>query len=144
MINIKAAVKGEPDTTPFRCTFLYVSKSDEQVFHNSVEMIQEKLDKNLRININESLIIYCAYAISELRARKPVTVIERNAQKILPPEKVMIGVPESLRKITFETRIDKLPKRRITLKEPIATSNYILAPYFFTANNFLQRVCNYL
>jgi hypothetical protein len=39
----------------------------------------------------------------------------------------MIGVPESLRKITFETRIDKLPKRRITLKEPIATSNYILA-----------------
>ena len=90
-------------------------------------MIQEKLDKNLRININESLIIYCAYAISELRARKPITVIERNAQKILPPEKVMIGVPESLRKITFETRIDKLPKRRITLKEPIATSNYILA-----------------
>lgn len=126
MINIKAAVKGEPDTTPFTCTFLYVSKSDEQVFHNSVEMIQEKLDKNLRININESLIIYCAYAISELRARKPVTVIERNAQKILPPEKVMIGVPESLRKITFETRIDKLPKRRITLKEPIATSNYML------------------
>ena len=127
MINIKAAVKGEPDTAPFTCTFLYVSKSDEQVFYNSVEMIQEKLDKNLRININESLIIYCAYAISELRARKPVTVIERNAQKILPPEKVMIGVPESLRKITFETRIDKLPKRRITLKEPIATSNYILA-----------------
>lgn len=127
MINIKATVKGEPDTTPFICTFLYASKSDEQVFHNSVEMIQEKLDKNLRININESLIIYCAYAISELRARKPVSVIERNAQKILPPEKVMIGVPESLRKITFETRIDKLPKRRITLKEPIATSNYILA-----------------
>ena len=127
MINIKATVKGEPDTTPFTCTFLYISKSDEQVFHNSVEMIQEKLDKNLRININESLIIYCAYVISELRARKPVTVIERNAQKILPPEKVMIGVPESLRKITFETRIDKLPKRRITLKEPIATSNYILA-----------------
>jgi urease gamma subunit len=127
MINIKAAVKGEPDTTPFTCTFLYVRKSDEQVFHNSVEMIQEKLDKNLRINITESLIIYCAYAISELRSRKPVTVIERNAQKILPPEKVRSGVPESLRKITFETRIDKLPKRRITLKEPIATSNYILA-----------------
>jgi urease gamma subunit len=127
MINIKATVKGEPDTTPFTRTFLYVSKSDEQVFHNSVEMIQEKLDKNLRININESLIIYCAYAISELRAGKPVTVIERNAQKILPPDKVMIGVPESLRKIILETRIDKLPKRRITLKEPIATSNYILA-----------------
>lgn len=127
MINIKATVKGEPDTVPFTHIFLYRNKSDEQIFYNSVEMIKDKLNKNLRININESLIIYCAYAISELRARKPVTVIERNAQKILPPEKVMIGVPESLRKITFETRIDKLPKRRITLKEPIATSNYILA-----------------
>jgi len=39
----------------------------------------------------------------------------------------MIGVPESLRKITFEAKIDKLPKRRITLKEPITTTNYILA-----------------
>jgi urease gamma subunit len=127
MINIKATVKGEPDTTPFTFTFLYANKSDEQVFHNSVEMIQEKLDKNLRININESLIIYCAYAISELRAGKPVTGIEINAQKILSPDKVMIGVPESLRKITFEAKIDKLPKRQITFHEPITTSNYILA-----------------
>lgn len=127
MINIKVTVKGEPDTTPFTCIFLYVNKSDEQVFHNSVEMIQEKLDKNLRININESLILYCAYAISELRAGKPVTVIEKNVHKILSPDKVMIGVPESLREITFEAKIDKLPKRRITLNEPITTSNYILA-----------------
>jgi urease gamma subunit len=127
MINIKARVKGEPDTAPFTHTFYYVDKSDEELFYNSVKMIKEKLDKNLKINISESLIIYCAYVISELRARKTISVIERNAQKILPPHKVMIGVPESLRKITFEAEIDKLPKRRITLKEPIATSNYILA-----------------
>jgi urease gamma subunit len=128
MINITATVKGEPDTAPFTRTFLYADKSDEQVFYNSVEMIKKKLlDKNLKININESLIIYCAYIVSELRARKTISVIERNAQKILPPHKVMIGVPESLRKITFEAKIDKLPKRRIALKEPITTSNYIMA-----------------
>lgn len=90
-------------------------------------MINEKLDKNLRVNINESLTIYCAYIVKELRARKPVRVIEKNAQKILPADKVMIGVPETLRKITFEAKIDKLPNRRIILKEPIPTSNYTLA-----------------
>ena len=127
MIDIKATVKGESDTAPFTRIFLYADKSDELVFYNKVEVIKEKLDKNFRININESLVIYCAYVVSELRARKTISIIERNAQKILHPRKVMIGVPESLRKITFETRIDKLPKRRITLKEPITTSNYILA-----------------
>lgn len=127
MIDIKATVKGESDTASFTRVFLYADKSDEQVFYKTVEMIKEKLDKNLRININESLIIYCAYVVSELRARRTISIIERNAQKILTPRKVMIGVPESLRKITFEAKIDKLPKRRITFKEPITTSNYILA-----------------
>jgi urease gamma subunit len=127
MIDIKVTVKGESDTAPFTCIFSYAAKPDEQVFYNKVEVIKEKLDKNLRININESLVIYCAYVVSELRARKTISIIERKAQKILHPRKVMIGVPESLRKITFEAKIDKLPKRHITLKEPITTSNYILA-----------------
>ena len=127
MIDIEATVEGESDTAPFTRIFLYADRSDEQVFYNTVGMIKEKLDSNLRININESLIIYCAYVVSELRARKTISIIEMNAQKILPPRKVMIGVPESMRKIAFEAKIDKLPKRRITLKEPITTSNYILA-----------------
>ena len=83
MIYIKATVKGEPDTAPFTRTFLYADKSDEQVFYKSGEMIKEKLDKNLRINVNESLIIYCAYVVSELRAHKPVRIIKKNAQKSL-------------------------------------------------------------
>src|SRR5215213_2322603 len=115
MIYVKVKVKGEPDTAPVRHIFFYADESDEELFYNSVNMISEKLDKNLKININESLVIYCAY------------VIDRNARKILPPDKVMIGVPESLRKIVFEVKIDKLPKRRVILKEPITISNYILA-----------------
>jgi len=81
MIDIKATVKGESDTAPFTRIFLYADKSDEQVFYNKVEVIKEKLDKNLRININESLVIYCSYVVSELRARKTISIIERNAQK---------------------------------------------------------------
>jgi urease gamma subunit len=127
MIHIKVTVKGEPDTAPFRHTFFYADESDEKLFYNSVNMIKEKLDKNLKININESLVIYCAYVIDKLRANEAINVIERNAQKILSPDNVMIGVPESLRKIAFEVKIDKLPKRRVILKEPITISNYILA-----------------
>ena len=127
MIYIKVTVKGEPDTAPFRHTFFYADESDEKLFYNSVNMIKEKLDKNLKININESLVIYCAYVIGKLRANEAINVIERNAQKILSPDNVMIGVPESLRKIAFEVKIDKVPKRRVILKEPITISNYILA-----------------
>lgn len=127
MIHIKATVKGEPDTTPFTQIFFYADKSDEQVFYNCVGMIKEKLNRNLRININESLIVYCAYIVNELRARKPVREIEKNAPNILPADKVMIGVPETLRKISFEVIIDKLSNKGIILKQPIPTSNYILA-----------------
>ncbi len=127
MMHVKVIVKGEPDTAPFTHTFFYADESDEKLFYNSVNMIKEKIDKNLKININESLVIYCAYVIGKLRANETISVIERNAQKILSPDKVMIGVPESLRKIIFEVQVDKLPKRRIILKEPITISNYILA-----------------
>jgi urease gamma subunit len=127
MIRIIAMVKGEPDTAPFTQTFFYGDKSDERVFFNSVSMIKEKLDKNFRINVNESITIYCAYIVNELRNRKPARAIEKNAQKILPVDKVMIGVPETLRQVAFEAKIDKLPNKRIILKQPIPTSNYVLA-----------------
>src|ERR671914_16314 len=127
MIHIKLTVKGEQDTAPFRYTFFYADQSDEKLFYNSVNMIKEKLDKNLKINIDESLVIYCAYVVGKLRVNETISLIERDAQKILPPDKVMIGVPESLRKIVFEVKIDKLPKRCVILKEPITISNYILA-----------------
>lgn len=127
MMHVKVIVKGEPDTAPFTHTFFYADESDEKLFYNSANMIKEKIDKNLKININESLVIYCAYVIGKLRANETISVIERNAQKILSPDKVMIGVPESLRKIVFEVQVDKLPKRRIILKEPITISKYILA-----------------
>jgi urease gamma subunit len=127
MIHVKATIKGEPDAAPFRHTFFYADESDEELFYNSVNIVKEKLDKNLKININESLVIYCAYVVGKLRTNEAINIIQRNAQKILAPDKVMIGVPESLRKIVFDVKIDKLPKRRVILKEPITTSNYILA-----------------
>jgi urease gamma subunit len=126
MIDIKAQVKGEPDAPPLIRVFEYKDKSDDLIFYSTVEIIKQKIARNLKINTNESLIIYCAYIVSELRAHKSINTIEKNASKILSTDNVMIGVPETLRKITFEAMVDNMPKKQITLNEPMPTSSYIL------------------
>ena len=126
MIYIKAEVKGEPDAPPFIRIFEYRDKSDDLIFYGTVEMIKEKLARRLKINTNESLIIYCAYIVNELRAHKSINSIEKNASKILSTDKVMIGVPETLRRVIFEVMVDNMPKKQITFNEPIPTSSYIL------------------
>ena len=92
----------------------------------SVERIKEKLLRNLKINTNESLLFYCAYVVSELRAHKSIDSIEKNASRILSTDKVMIGVPETLKKVTFEAIVDNMPKKQITFDEPMPTSSNIL------------------
>jgi urease subunit gamma len=119
MIHVKAVVKGEPDTLPFTMVFQYTDVSDELVFYNSVKIIREKLAKNLKINTNESLVLYCAYVVSAVRSHQSVSKIESNGSKILSDKKVMIGVPETLSKITFEATIDNFSKKQISFDNPI-------------------------
>ena len=129
MINVKAKIEGEPDVPPFIRVFEYKDKSDDLIFYSMVERIKEKLAQNLKINTNESLLFYCAYVVSELRAHKSIDSIEKNASRILSTDKVMIGVPETLRKITFEAIVvDNMAKKQIiiTFDEPMPTSSYIL------------------
>ena len=125
MIHVKVEIKGESDTSPFTRIFEYGNNS-EVIFFNSVDMIKEKLSKNMKINANEALIVFCAYVISELRAHKFKNSIEKNASKVLRRDHVMIGVPETLKKITFEVTVDNLPKTVITCVEPIPIGNYML------------------
>jgi urease subunit gamma len=127
MILIKAEVKGEFDVPPFTRVFEYRDKFDEKILFGSLEKIKAKLAKNLRINTNESLALYCGYVVDQLRARISIESIENNAAKILLPDKVMIGVPETLRRISFEVILDNFPKKKLTFHEPIPTSHYTLA-----------------
>jgi urease gamma subunit len=119
MIHVKAVVKGEPDTLPFTMVFQYTDVSDELVFYNSVKIIREKIAKNLKINTNESLVLYCAYVVNAVRSHQSVSKIESNGSKILSDKKVMIGVPETLSKITFEATIDNFSKKQISFDNPI-------------------------
>lgn len=127
MIRINALVKGEPDVPPITTIFEYDSSS-EKIFLNGVNVVKARLDNNLRINIYETLLVYCAYIVSELRSGKTVSTIQNNAHRILSPDKVMIGVPESIQKIVFDVIIDDRPKEIVTFEKPIPISNYILVP----------------
>jgi len=127
LIRINTLVKGEPDVPPITPKFEYDSHS-EKIFLNGVNVVKARLANNLRINIYETLLVYCAYIVSELRSGKTVSTIQNNAHRILSPDKVMIGVPESIQKIVFDVIIDDRPKEIVTFEKPIPTSNYILVP----------------
>jgi urease subunit gamma len=126
LIYIKITVKGEPDTFPFTKVYQYSSKSDEEIFVNSAIMIKDRLDKNLKININEAILMYSAFIVSELRDDKPIEQIQKNASHLLSPEQVMIGVPETMRKMSFEVMLDDESMKFIILNTPIQISDYIL------------------
>ncbi len=127
MIHINALVKGEQDIPPITKQFQYDNYS-EGIFFAGVEMIKNRLANNLRINLNETLLFYCAYIVSELRSGKTVSTIQKNVHRILSPDKVMVGVPESIQRIVFDVNIDNKLKETVKFEEPIQISDYILAP----------------
>ena len=81
----------------------------------------------MRININETLYIYLNYIINQLRLHKKKSEIITNVSKLLTSNQVMIGVPESLRKVNFNIKTESKQKLDITVTEPISTTGYILA-----------------
>ncbi|HVD36922.1 MAG TPA: urease subunit gamma [Nitrososphaeraceae archaeon] len=121
-------VQGEPDTAPFTRIYQFYNKTDYIILSNSIKTINNKLSRKMKININETLYIYLNYIIDQLRSHKKRNEIIKNASKLLTPDQVMIGVPESLRKINFNIKLMSTQRLRITIKEPISTTSYILAP----------------
>ncbi len=125
MIHINASVKGEFDVPPITQLFQYDNNS-EKIFFAGADLIKERLKNNLKINLYETVLIYCVYIVSELRLGTSISTIEENAKQILTPTKVMIGVPESIQKIIFIVTIDGMAPQIVTLNKPIPISAYIL------------------
>jgi urease gamma subunit len=125
---VTVTVQGEPDTAPFTRIYQFYNKTDYIILSNSIKTINNKLSRKMKININETLYIYLKYLIDQLRSHKKRNEIIKNASKLLTPDQVMIGVPESLRKINFNIKLRSTQRLRITIKEPISTTSYILAP----------------
>jgi urease gamma subunit len=83
--------------------------------------------RKIRINATEALVAYCAFIVRSVRAGERGTEIEEQALRLLTEDGVMIGVPESMRSISFEARIDAKPARKIELDGPIPARSYTLA-----------------
>ena len=128
MIDVTVIVQGDPDTVPFTKIFRFYNKADCIILSKLIKSINDKLSKDMRINLNETLYIYLNYIIKELRLHRKTNEMITNASTLLTPDQVMIGVPESLRKISFNVVMPNSQRLKITIKEPISTTGYILAP----------------
>jgi urease gamma subunit len=128
LIDVTVIVQGDPDTVPFTRIFRFYNKADYIILSKLIKSISDKLSKEMRINLNEALYIYLNYIIKELRLHRKTNEMITNASTLLTPDQVMIGVPESLRKISFNVVMPNSQRLKITIKEPISTTGYILAP----------------
>ncbi len=126
MIDIKVLVRGEIDTPSFVRIFQYPDKEEESIFFNSVASIKKKIERGLKINANETLAIFCAYVIEQMRKHKSQDEIENAAKGIISSDQALIGVPETLREMSFDVIIDDFPEQRIKFLEPMKISNYMM------------------
>lgn len=126
MIDISVLVRGEIDTPAFVRLFQYPDKEEESIFFNSVVSIKKKIGRGLKINANETLVIFCSYVIEQIRGQKSQDEIEKAARRIISSDQVLIGVPETLREMSFDIIVDDFPEQRIKFVEPMKISNYMM------------------
>ena len=105
MIRIKVSCIGiMPPTQKY---FFLADNIDEIIFYNTYEKIKTKVNRGLRINLDESIWLYCGYTIKEIRLGKDLSQIKEKISKLLSHDGVMIGVPEIMKKNNFEITIGK-------------------------------------
>jgi len=124
-MKIEVLVQGDPDIKPFTKIFHY-EKSDELLFFESTQLIKKHLLNNMRLNINETLGLFVAYVITSLNERKTINEIQKHIPELLLPHQVMIGVPESLRKLIFTITTNDMSSERMSITTPIRIDQYFL------------------
>ena len=124
-MKIEVLVQGDPDIKPYTKIFHY-EKSDELIFFESTQLIKKHLLNNMRLNINETLGLFVAYVITSLNERKTVSEIQKHIPDLLLPHQVMIGVPESLRKLTFTITTNDIDGEQMSITAPIRIDEYFL------------------
>ncbi|MGI9567944.1 MAG: urease subunit gamma [Nitrosopumilus sp.] len=122
-MNILVLVQGDPDTKPSMKTFDY-KKSDEFIFYESVQQIKKQLLNNRQLNFDEAIGLFVAYIATSLDEGKTVHEIKKYLPKLLQSNQVLIGVPESLQKITFTITVGDLCNETMSVLTPIPITNY--------------------
>ncbi|HUT06335.1 MAG TPA: urease subunit gamma [Nitrosopumilaceae archaeon] len=122
-MKIEVLVEGDPDIKPLTKIFHY-TKSDELIFLESTKLIQKRLENNMKLNVNETLWFFVTYIINSLNEGKTITVITKHLRELLLPNQVMIGVPESLRRLTFTILSKDNQSELISITTPICINQY--------------------
>ena len=124
-MKIEVLIQGDPDIKPYTETFHY-EKSDEPIFIKSTQLIKNRLSNNMLLNINETLRLFVAYIITSLNERKTLPEIQKHMPELLLPNQVMIGVPESMRKLTFTITPNDADSEQMSIEAPIRIEPYFL------------------
>jgi urease gamma subunit len=131
-MKIEVLVQGDPDIKPFTKLFHY-EKSDELIFLESTKLIKKHLLNNMRLNINETFGLFFAYITTSLNEGKKISEIQNHIPELLLPHQVMIGVPESLRKLTFTITTKDTGSEIMSITTPIHISQYFFQERKHTA-----------
>lgn len=122
-MKITVIINGEEDIKPITKIFDY-DKSNEFIFFNTVEIIKNKISKNLRLNINETLLLFSAFILSSLNHKESEKIIQEKSTNVLLHHQVLIGVPELLKKLTFSVTTDYFSDK-ISIESPILPDSRI-------------------
>ena len=126
MIDVQITIKGENAQNSSYKKYYYPNESDEEIFFNSVQLVTARIEKKLKINLNEILTIFLDFLVREYRKKRDIDEIKYNLSKLFTYDQVLIGVPELVKKIEFSGRINLNPKFTIVLNEPILIPEYII------------------
>lgn len=126
-MKIKVTVQGDPDIRPIEKMYEY-TKSDEFIFFDSIEEIKKRISNNIQLNFDDVLRLFVAFVMISIRDGQSFDKIKKNMSKLIQPHQVLIGVPESMRKITYDVLTEDGSYKIINVTNPILINQYIFKP----------------
>jgi len=79
----------------------------------------------MKLNINEILKLFAAFIKTSIDEGKSINKILKNIPKLLSENQVLIGVPESLRQLTFRIMTDDGNNKTVHIISPIHINQHI-------------------
>ncbi len=120
-MRFSAEVQGDPDTQPM----IIFSGYGRDVVIESAKAINRKIRGGIRININEAVMAMAAYVMRQIAAGVSADDIGEQVCDLISPDNVMIGVPESMRRLVFRMTSGS-SETVLILDSPIRISRYVL------------------
>ena len=122
---VRVTARGDPDAIPLIKTFRYESRTDE-VFLASVRHVAGLLEKGVRININQVMLLFVARVVESLGGGRRRGEAAEDLRGMVAADQVMIGVPEMVRVLEFEVAMGGGDTVRLTARTPIVIPDYAL------------------